>query len=442
MTVSTLEIPTSATLFAPDSEPSPAYVLRGGTPLRGEVTVRGAKNAALPIIAATLLTDDPCRIENVPDIADIHTMLEVLEHLGARVEFERATGTLTIQADHIRSRTTPAELATRMRASFLVMGPLLARFGQASTFQPGGCAIGARPLDVHSQGFRRLGAQVAVVDERFNASGELQGASFILDYPSHTGTENVIMAAVLADGETVIDNASIEPEVLDLVRFLRAMGARIAWPGATKVAVQGVPKLHGTAFRLMPDRIEAGTYLLAGAITGGDVTVTNTVPDHLKAMLAKLVEVGATVDVSDHTIRVSTARPLSAVDVRTYPYPGFPTDLQQPFTALLTQADGESVVHETIFEGRLNYASELVKLGADIEVVGQSAHVRGRTALRGTTVDALNLRAGAAMVLAGLAAEGETVVENAQHIERGYTHFADTLRALGADMVVERSSVA
>jgi len=440
MTVSTLDMPIAVAVAAPGPDVVRTYAVRGGTPLRGEVAIRGAKNAALPIIAATLLTDDPCRIENVPDIADIHTMLEVLEHLGARVDFERATGMLTIQADHIRSRTTPADLATRMRASFLVMGPLLARFGQASTFQPGGCAIGARPLDVHSQGFRHLGAQVAVVDDRFSASGQLQGASFVLDYPSHTGTENVIMAAVLAEGETVIDNASIEPEVLDLVQFLRAMGARIAWPGATKVAVQGVPKLHGTAYRLMPDRIEAGTYLLAGAITGGDVTVTRTVPSHLQAVLAKLAEAGASVDVVDHTIRVTAPRPLSAVDVRTYPYPGFPTDLQQPFTALLTQAEGESVVNETIFEGRLNYASELVKLGADIRVVGQSAAVRGPTALRGARVDALNLRAGAAIVLAGLAAEGDSIVDNVQHIERGYTDFADTLRGLGADIAPRAAS--
>lgn len=435
MTVTTLDMPAPVALASPDPI-APSYALRGGTPLRGEVEIRGAKNAALPIIAATLLTDDACRIENVPDIADIHTMLEVLEHLGARVAFDRAAGALTIQADHIRSRTTPADLATRMRASFLVMGPLLARFGQASTFQPGGCAIGARPLDVHSQGFRHLGAQVAVVDDRFSASGELRGASFVLDYPSHTGTENILMAAVLAEGETVIDNASIEPEVLDLVAFLRAMGARIAWPGATKVAIQGVPRLHGTAYRLMPDRIEAGTYLLAGAVTGGDVTVTRTAPEHLRAVLAKLDEAGVRVDVADHAIRVTTPRPLAAVDVRTYPYPGFPTDLQQPFTALLTQAEGESVVHETIFEGRLNYASELVKLGADIRVVGQSAHVRGRTNLRGAHVDALNLRAGAAVALAGLAAEGESIVANVQHIERGYTAFAETLRDLGADIAV------
>jgi len=280
-----------------------AYRVRGGAPLRGAVVVHGAKNAALPILAATLLTDGPCVLENVPDIADIRVMVCVLQHLGARVELE-PPGRLVVEATNISSRTTPESLATRLRASFLVMGPLLARFGQASAPRPGGCKIGIRPVDVPVKGLGQLGAQVAVVDERFSASGRLRGANLVLDYPSHTGTENLVMASVLADGITVIENASTEPEVLDLVTFLRSMGARIAWTGPGTVAIQGVRRLHGAVYRVMPDRLEAATYLLAGAITGGDVTVERVVPGHLRAVIAKLDEAGARIDESEHAVRV------------------------------------------------------------------------------------------------------------------------------------------
>lgn len=433
--------PTEHSQATEDGAGESVYRIRGGRPLRGAVEIRGAKNAALPIIAATLLTEDRCLLENVPDVADVRTMLEVLRDLGAEVRFDGARGRLEVRAADIRSRTTPSALATRMRGSFLVMGPLLARFGQASTAQPGGCAIGARPLDVHSQGFRQLGAEVAFVDGRFSASGQLTGASFILDYPSHTGTENVIMAAVLAEGITVLENASIEPEVLDLVSFLRSMGARIAWTGPTKVAIQGVPRLHGTVYRLLPDRLEAGTYLLAGAITGGDVTVRRVVPGHLRSVLSKLEESGAEVQSGEHTVRVTTPRPLRAVDVRTYPYPGFPTDLQQPFSTLLTQAEGESIVQETIFEGRLGFASELNAMGADITVRGQTAIIQGPTPLRGGTVRARNLRAGAAVVMAGLVASEETLVRGARQVERGYSQFATRLAELGAEIRSETAEL-
>lgn len=404
----------------------------GGDPLQGTVDIRGAKNAALPIIAATLLTAEPCILENVPDIADIRLMMAVLRHLGARVAFDAAAGRLEVEAAEIRSRTTPEDLASRLRGSFLVMGPLLARFGQASAPQPGGCVIGNRPLDVPIRGFIDLGAQVTNVDGRFAASGRLSGASMILDYPSHTGTENIIMAAAMAEGETVIENASTEPEVLDLVDFLRGMGARIAWIGPGTVAIQGVSRLHGNIFRLMPDRLEAGTYLLAGAITRGEVTVNRIVPRHLHAVTAKLREAGMRVDEGDHWLRVAPGEGLRAVDIRTYPYPGFPTDLQQPFGALLTQAEGQSTIHETMFEDRLRYAAELAVMGADVTIVGQTATFRGPCRLHGARVAAQDLRAGAAVVLAGLVADGETLVERGQYIERGYANFAANLRALGA----------
>jgi UDP-N-acetylglucosamine 1-carboxyvinyltransferase len=435
----TIAAPTQVKAPPPKSGNEPSrrvYRVRGGVPLRGEVTVRGAKNAALPILAATLLTDGPCVLENVPDIADIQVMIEVLRDLGASVEADG--GRVVVQARDISSCTTSDVLAKRLRGSFLVMGPLLARFGQASAPQPGGCKIGARPVDVPVMGFSRLGAQVAVVDNRFSASGRLTGGNFVLDYPSQTGTENILMAAVLADGVTVMENASTEPEVAELVDFLRAMGARVRWIGPGTVAVQGVRRLHGVVYRLMPDRLEAGTYLMAGAITRGDVTVRQVVPQHLHAVTTKLVEAGVRVEeVEGHSLRAVVDERLGAVSVRTYPYPGFPTDLQQPLGALLTQADGESIIHETMYENRLGYADELARMGADVEVAGQTAYIRGPSRLQGARVKALDLRAGAAVVLAGLAADGETIVEDGQHIARGYTDFAAQLRSLGASCVSE-----
>ena len=276
-----------------------------------------------------------------------------------------------------------------------------------------------------------------MVDERFAASGRLRGSNLVLDYPSHTGTENLIMAAVLADGITVIENASSEPEVLDLVTFLCAMGARIAWTGPGTVAIQGVPCLHGAVYRVMPDRLEAATYLVAGAITRGDVTVERVVPGHLRAVLAKLGEAGAEIEETDDSVRLRVRRPLRAVDVRTYPYPGFPTDIQQPFGALLTQAEGESMVQETMYEDRLRYVVELARMGANVEVQGQSALIRGPTPLRAAEVSALDLRAGAAVVLAGLVADGETIVHDAQQVERGYTDFVANVTSLGGECVAQ-----
>ena len=433
MALLTSSLPPAPAPAPVEARPDTLFRVRGGGPLAGEVRIRGAKNAALPIIAATLLSAEPCILHNVPDIADIRLMLAVLRHLGARVAFDPAEGRLEVEAAEISSRTTPEDLASRLRGSFLVMGPLLARFGQASAPQPGGCVIGNRPLDVPIRGFIDLGAQVTNVDGRFAASGRLRGAEMILDYPSHTGTENIIMAAAMAEGETVIENASTEPEVLDLVDFLRGMGARIAWTGPATVAVQGVSRLHGNVFRLMPDRLEAGTYLLAGAISRGDVTVDRVVPRHLHAVTAKLREAGVQVEEGDRFIRVRPGEGLRAVDIRTYPYPGFPTDLQQPFGALLTQAEGLSTLHETVFEYRLRYADELRAMGARVEIQGQTATFYGPARLHGARVSAHDLRAGAAVVLAGLVAEGETLVERGHYIERGYANFAANLRALGAD---------
>jgi UDP-N-acetylglucosamine 1-carboxyvinyltransferase len=424
---------------APVPVPRPGehiYRVRGGHRLEGTHVVHGSKNAALPILAATLLTQDPCVLENVPDISDIRVMIEVLRHLGARVTFD-GPGRVIVEAAEITSRTTPMDLATRLRGSFLVMGPLLARFGQASAPQPGGCVIGPRPMDVQIKGFGQLGAQVAVVDDRFAASGKLCGTELVLDTPSQTGTENLIMAATLADGITIIENACVEPDVLDMVTCLRAMGARIAWTGPATVAVQGVPRLHGATYRISPDRFEAGTYLFAGAITRGDVTVEHVLPQHLHAVIAKLKEAGATIDQGPHWVRIRVDRPLTAVDVRTYQHPGFHSDIQQPFGALLTQAHGESSIYETMYTDRMRYVYELAKLGADVEVNGQTAIFRGPAHLKGTEVRGLDLRGGAAAVLAGLVADGETTVRDAHLIERGYTHFAASLRALGADCSVE-----
>jgi UDP-N-acetylglucosamine 1-carboxyvinyltransferase len=412
------------------------YRVHGGAPLRGAVTIQGAKNAALPLLAATLLTSDECVLENVPDIADMRVMMDVLRHLGAEVAVDER-GRVSVAATNITRCTTPEDLATKLRGSFLVMGPLLARFGQASSPRPGGCAIGARPVDVPVKGFEQLGAQVVAVDHRFSASGKLRGAQLVLDYPSHTGTENLIMAAVLADGMTVIENACTEPEVYDLVMLLKAMGARMAWTGPGTLAIQGVPRLHGAVYRIMPDRLEAGTYLLAGAITRGDVTVRRVVPGHIRAVTAKLAEAGALVEEADHSVRVSVNRPLTGVHVRTYPYPGFPTDLQQPFGALLTQATGESTIQETMYEDRLRYVVELANMGAQVRCEGQTAYFTGPSQLYGADVHALDLRAGAAMVLAGLVARDETVVHAAHVIERGYVDFAANLGRLGGDVVAE-----
>ena len=409
-------------------------VIEGKHRLSGETEILGAKNAALPIIAATLLTADECLLENVPYIEDTRTMVKVLQHLGVAARFE-GSNLLRIKATRIDKASLPDDLAKRMRASFLIVGPLLARFGQVEAPHPGGCAIGTRPVSVDLRGFQAMGGQVNTQETCYVITvPRLKGTRIILDYPSHTGTENLLMGACLADGMTYIENASIEPEVVDLACFLCAMGARISGSGTSTIQVEGVRRLHGAAYRIMPDRMEAGTFALSALITGGEVSMDEAVSPYLGALTNKMREAGAEVTTSGNRYHVRSPRRLLPADVQTYPYPGFPTDMQALFTTLMTQAHGNSSIYETMYDGRLGYTQELRKLGAMIDVSGsgRTAMVHGPTLLRGTTVCALDIRSGAALVLAGLAAEGITQITNVGYIDRGYQNLDGRLRQLGA----------
>lgn len=412
------------------------FVIEGGLPLSGTVQLDGAKNAALPIMAACLLTREPCTIHNVPSIEDIRSMAELLQSIGAQVSYP-SDSSITISASQITSYAPSPDLMRRMRASFLAVGPLLTRTGHAQAPHPGGCAIGVRPVNVDIRGFVAMGATVRQTNGLYVATAEkgLKGASIYLDYPSHTGTENLLMAAVLARGKTVIKHASVEPEVVDLANFLVKMGARISGIGSTRLEIEGVPELRGCEHSIIPDRLIAGTYAIAAAITQGDVRIERVVPEHMDPVTYKLMETGVLVEEGVDWLRVVGHRPLSAVEVQAIHYPGFPTDLQAAFTALLTQAVGTSIVHERVFENRLLYAAELQKMGADIDVSnGQTAHVVGPTHLTGTTVRALDIRSGAAVILAALAAEGTTIVEDVRHVSRGYADIVGTLSSLGASI--------
>ena len=407
-------------------------VVEGGHKLNGEVSVAGAKNAALPILAATLLTPDECFLENLPDIEDMRTMASLLRSLGASVEVEGTHG-VVVKADNLVRSSVPIDLATKMRASFLVVGSLLGRLGEAEAPHPGGCAIGTRPVSVDLKGFQTMGTRI----DRLNGNYALQapklaGERISLDYPSHTGTENLLLAACLAEGTTIIENASVEPEVADLARFLNAMGARIYGAGTGIIQVEGVRRLHGAVYRVMPDRLEAGTFALAAAITRGCVTIRGRVARYLGALSSKLTEAGVSVAAEKETYTVEGCERLSAVDIQTFAYPGFPTDLQAPTGALLTQAHGESSIHETMYDGRLLYVGELQKMGADIKVEGQTALIRGPTKLRGSKVTALDIRSGAAVILATLAADGKSVVSNMGYVDRGYEGIHKKLTQLGA----------
>jgi UDP-N-acetylglucosamine 1-carboxyvinyltransferase len=407
-------------------------VIEGGHPLRGAVDIGGAKNAALPIMAACLLTSDWCVLSNVPDIEDIHTMAGVLRSLGAEVNF-LSRHSVAIRAEKLHSCRADPALARRMRASFLVVGPLLARLGRAEAPHPGGCAIGERPVNVDVRGFEAMGARVSIQDGFYVAETDgLVGRKLYLDYPSHTGTENLLVAACLARGQTLIKHASLEPEVADLAAFLQAMGAQIDGVGTSFLKVDGVSQLHSANHRIIPDRLAAGTFAIAGVISEGDVTVRSVIPEHLDAVSYKLNEMGASVGEATDAVSAGRGRPLESVEVQAIAYPGFPTDLQAAFAALLTQARGTSIVHERVFENRLLYAQELNRMGADIEVSGQTARVRGPRRLRGTEVRALDIRSGAALVLAALAAEGTTVISDAYHIDRGYEDLELALSQLGA----------
>ena len=413
-------------------------VIRGGQRLAGEAYVRGSKNCALPLMAAALLTKETCVLRNPPFIRDIEAMANLLTGLGARVEVDAHRRTIAITADTIASTRTPTAIATSFRASFLVTGPLLTRAGEASSVHPGGCKIGERPVNVDLLGFAAMGAAVDRQDQDYRLTAKrLNGARLYLDYPSHTGTENLMLAATLAQGTSVIRHASAEPEVVALADCLNQMGARVSGAGTNTIEIEGVERLHGAEWDVIPDRHEAGSFALAGAITGGEITIHNITYDHVEPVLYKLAQCGVTIQGTSDPITVSANRPLQAVEVQAIHFPGFPTDLQPQVCALLTQADGESVIHERVFEARFNYVEELRKLGADIQVCGEKAYIRGPTALHGAAVRALDIRSGVALLLAGLAAAGTTRVTDMHHVFRGYESLPKDLVALGAHVTME-----
>lgn len=408
-------------------------IVNGGIPLRGEVRISGAKNAALPVLVASLLTAEPVRIGNVPHLQDITTTMELLGRIGVRLVVDDK---MVIEADasQITSVRAPYELVKTMRASILVLGPLLARFGEAEVSLPGGCAIGSRPVNLHIKGLQAMGAEILLDGGYIYARAKrLKGTRIFMDMVSVTGTENIMMAAALAEGTTVIENAAREPEVVDLAKCLIAMGARIGGAGTDVITIDGVERLHGAAHDVIPDRIETGTYLVAGAMTGGDVRLRHTRPDLAQAVLDKLQEAGATVETGPDWVRLSMdGRRPKAVTVRTAPYPAFPTDMQAQFVALNAIAEGAATVTETIFENRFQHTQELRRMGANIEMEGNTAIVRGVKSLQGAPVMATDLRASASLALAGLVAEGETVVDRIYHIDRGYECIEEKLAQLGA----------
>ena len=411
------------------------FQIRGGVPLEGEVRISGAKNAPLPILAGALLADGPVTIGNVPHLNDVTTMIELLGRLGASVTVNER---LRIEVDPrtVRATFAPYELVKTMRASILVLGPLVARHGAADVSLPGGCAIGARPVNIHVAGLQAMGADVHIESGYIKArSGRLKGARIVLETVTVTGTENLMMAATLADGRTVLDNAAREPEVVDLANFLVAMGARISGAGTDTITIEGVESLRGAEYDVLPDRIEAGTYLVAGAISGGRVRVRNVRPEHLDAVLGKLEEAGAVVSRGDSWIEVDMrGRRPRAIDIRTAPHPGFPTDMQAQFAALNTVAEGVGTIIETIFENRFMHMLEMRRMGAEIRLEGNTAIIRGVPRLTAAPVMATDLRASASLVLAGLVAEGTTDVERIYHIDRGYECIEEKLQGLGAQI--------
>ena len=408
-------------------------VIEGGRPLAGEIDVSGAKNAALPILCASLLTADPLELSNVPDLKDVNTTVKLLAQMGVRAE--PTAGGVVLNAAHVDNPTAPYELVKTMRASILVLGPLVARFGVAKVSLPGGCAIGARPVDQHIKGLQAMGAEISIEHGYIEARAtRLKGARIMTDMITVTGTENLLMAAVLADGETVLENAAREPEVSDLAQLLVAMGAKIDGIGTDRLVIQGVDKLHGAAHAVIPDRIEAGTFLCAVAAAGGDVTLRHVRPITLEAVTTKLREAGVTIEEGSDWIRVRMQRRPSAVSFRTSEYPAFPTDMQAQFMALNAIADGTSQVVETIFENRFMHVQELNRLGAHITIDGNTALVTGVPKLSGATVMATDLRASASLVIAGLTAEGETLVDRIYHLDRGYDRMEKKLTALGANV--------
>jgi len=409
--------------------------IQGGVPLEGEIRVSGAKNAALPILAGTLLADGPVTVSNVPHLQDVTTMIELLGRMGVDVTIGERMH-VEVDPTTLREPFAPYELVKTMRASILVLGPLLARHGRADVSLPGGCAIGARPVNIHVAGLQAMGADINIEGGYIRArASRLRGARLVLETVTVTGTENLMMAAALADGETVIENAAREPEVVDLANFINAMGGRIRGAGTDTLVIEGVERLGGTHYEVLPDRIEGGTYLVAGAITSGHVRIKNTRPDHLDAVLAKLREAGAKVGVGDRWIEIDMrGRRPQSVDIRTAPYPAFPTDMQAQFAALDTIADGVGTIVETIFENRFMHMLEMRRLGAEIRLEGNTAIIRGVPKLTAAPVMATDLRASASLVLAGLVAEGRTDIERIYHIDRGYETIEEKLSQLGAQI--------
>ncbi len=407
--------------------------IHGGIALDGEIRISGAKNATLPILAGCLLADGPVTVGNVPHLQDVTTMIELLGRMGVSVTIDEKMR-IEVDARTIKEHFAPYQLVKTMRASILVLGPLVARFGQADVSLPGGCAIGARPVNIHVAGLQAMGADIHIENGYIKArAGRLKGAKLVLETVTVTGTENLMMAATLADGETVLENAAREPEVVDLAKFLITLGANITGAGTDRIVIQGVERLHGGSYDVLPDRIEAGTYLVAGAITGGRVRVKNTRPEHLDAVLGKLREAGATITTGDTWIEVDMRgrRPL-AVDIRTAPYPAFPTDMQAQMAALNTVANGVGTIIETIFENRFMHMLEMRRMGAEIRLEGNTAIIKGVERLTAAPVMATDLRASASLVLAALVAEGKTDIERIYHIDRGYEAIEEKLQQLGA----------
>lgn len=416
-------------------------IVKGGNRLVGAVKTSGAKNAVLPIIAASILGTTPSHLDEVPMLEDVHTISEVLKCLGLAVKCSPEKNVLDIDSTSITSYEAPYELVRTMRASFLVMGPLLARIGKARISMPGGCAIGARPIDIHLKGFEALGVKIEQGHGYIEASAPegLKGTSIYFDFPSVGATENIMMAASLAEGTTILENAAEEPEIVDLANYLNKMGAKIRGAGTDTIRIEGVDKLHGADYTIIPDRIEAGTYMIAAAMTGGDVVVENVLPEHQKPLIAKLREAGAVVEEDIDKVRVIGKNPLKAVSIKTLPYPGFPTDMQAQMMAMMVIAEGRSKVTETVFENRFMHVVELNRMGAQISTEGRSAVIDGPCKLTGCDVRATDLRAGAAMILAGLVAEGTTRIGDLHHIDRGYENIVAKLKKLGAD--IERVDV-
>ena len=407
-------------------------IVEKSSPLKGAVRINGAKNSALPILAASLLATENCQLEDVPYLKDVDVICEVLTALGSDVK-RISKSEIHVNSSNINNCEAPYSLIRKMRASFLVMGPLLARLGKARISQPGGCAIGTRPIDLHLKGFKALGADIKVGHGYIDAQvKELKGSKIYLDFPSVGATENIMMAATMAKGETTIENAAMEPEIVDLANYLNKMGANIKGAGTSSIKIKGVKELKGTDHQIIPDRIEAGTYMVAAAITGGDVTVENVITSHIKPIIAKLKEAGSTVIEEGDSVRVIGSNTVKAVDIKTLPYPGFPTDMQSQFMALMSVAKGTSVIIETVFENRFMHVDELKRMGANIKIDGRSAIIEGTNSLMGAPVKASDLRAGAALILTGLVSAGATEISDIYHIDRGYTDIESKFTKLGA----------